>query len=103
MAYHRIKLRRDEQTTAVTCPYAISGVCYRRGCIFIPHQHCLSKSEFDKRLKIAMNKQSSKKQKFVKRAKIDKEHYPINKIKIMNSTAYGIIIHERGFGKKHER
>ena len=101
MAYHRIKLRRDEQTTAVICPYAVSGVCYRRGCIFIPHQRCLSKSEFDKRLKIAMNKQSSKKQKFVKRAKIDKEHYPIKKI--INSDIYGFIIHERGFGKKHER
>lgn len=92
MAYHRIKLRRDEQTTAVTCPYAVSGICYRRGCIFIPHQQCLSKSEFDKRLKIAMNKQSSKKQKFVKRAKIDEKLY----IKVVNSSSYGKIINKRG-------
>lgn len=66
--YHKIKLRRDEQTTAVTCPYAVSGICHRRGCIFIPHQRCLNKREYDRRIAIAKN-MSSKKQKFVKRAK----------------------------------
>lgn len=86
MAYHRIKLRRDEQTTAVTCPYAVSGICYRRGCIFIPHQHCLNKREFDKRMAKAKNMSS-------------KKHYPIKKI--INSSTYGIMISERGFGMKH--
>ena len=65
--YHKIKLRRDEQYVAVTCPYAVSGICHRSGCIFIPHQQCMTKREYDKRIAIAKN-MSSKHQKFVKRA-----------------------------------
>lgn len=101
MAYHKIKLRNDESYKPVVCPYSVSGICYRRGCIFIPHQQCLSKREYDKRLKVAMNKQSSKKQKFVKRAKIDKKHYDVNKI-INNNHFYEFIMGEKGDGK-HER
>ena len=91
MAYHKIKLRNDESYKPVVCPYADSGICYRRGCIFIPHQHCLNKREYDKRMAKAKNI-SSKNQKFVKRAKTDEELC----IKVVNSSSYGKIINKRG-------
>ena len=28
------------------CPYKVSGICYRRGCIFHPQQPCMKDDEF---------------------------------------------------------
>lgn len=36
-----------------TCPYAVSGVCYRKGCIYLPSMDCLTVDEYKQRLKYA--------------------------------------------------
>lgn len=25
----------------LTCPYMVSGVCHRKGCIYLPEQQCM--------------------------------------------------------------
>lgn len=37
----------------VKCPYNVSGICYRKGCIYRPHLKCMTKREYDRRLTIA--------------------------------------------------
>ena len=44
-----------------TCPYMVSGVCYRNGCIYLPSMECMKINEFRERMKFA------KKKKVVKR------------------------------------
>lgn len=34
-----------------TCPYMVSDICYRTGCIYKPHMNCMSIHEFRNRLK----------------------------------------------------
>ena len=29
------------------CPYKESGLCYRKGCIYIPQMDCMKKREYD--------------------------------------------------------
>lgn len=31
----------------ISCPYKLSGLCYRKGCIHIPHLSCMKKREYD--------------------------------------------------------
>ena len=44
------------------CPHEESGVCHRRGCIYIPRMDCLTEREYKHRLKIAkkMKKKGNK-------------------------------------------
>lgn len=39
-----------------TCPYKVSGICYRDGCIYLPSMDCIKKSELNRRLKYAKKK-----------------------------------------------
>jgi len=41
-----------------TCPYMVSGICHRRGCIYLPPMDCLKEDEYRHRINIAkkMNK-----------------------------------------------
>lgn len=51
-----------------SCPYMDSGICYRKGCIYMPDLQCMKSEEFKQRLSIA-KKLSKKHKKSVKRAK----------------------------------
>lgn len=31
----------------ITCPYKLSGLCYRDGCIHLPELKCMKKYEFN--------------------------------------------------------
>ena len=54
-----------------TCPYMVSGVCHRNGCIYLPNFDCLKEDEFRHRMKIA-KKMSREIKKSAKRGKISK-------------------------------
>lgn len=34
-----------------TCPYRVSGICYHKTCIYIPHLDCMKINEYRNRLK----------------------------------------------------
>lgn len=40
---HKIKLRKAQKNETIICPYAVSGRCYRNGCIFKPEMDCLKR------------------------------------------------------------
>lgn len=46
-------VRKDKKMEKITCPYAVSGVCYRKGCIYLPSMDCLTVDEYKQRLKYA--------------------------------------------------
>ena len=37
----------------VKCPYESSGICYRKGCIYIPNLDCMNTHELNNRMKYA--------------------------------------------------
>lgn len=39
-----------------TCPYMVSGICYRKGCIYIPNMECMKKDELNRRMKFVKHK-----------------------------------------------
>lgn len=43
-----------------TCPYMVSGLCYRRGCIYKPHQMCMTFREYKNRLSYVKKKKAVK-------------------------------------------
>lgn len=50
---HKIKLRKSSKYETIVCPYAVSGICYRTGCIFKPQMDCMKINEFKTRLNYA--------------------------------------------------
>lgn len=52
----------------IACPYKLSGLCYRKGCIHIPELDCMKKAEYDSIMKSA-RKYLKKKKKHVKGGK----------------------------------
>jgi len=62
MGIHPYLLERNIMIKETTkCPYSVSGICYRRTCIYLPDMKCLKENEFKTRLSIA--KKYSKKHK----------------------------------------
>lgn len=68
---HKIKLRLEHRTNVVCCPYQKDGLCYRKGCIHLPHYNCMSKGEYDHLIAIYNRYRQSKKSKFRKVGKKD--------------------------------
>ena len=60
---HKIKLRRTRKFESVVCPYSVSGICHRNGCIFKPEMDCMKEHEFKMRLAYA-KKMSKGKRKY---------------------------------------
>lgn len=50
---HKIKLRKSQRSEPVICPYAVSGICHRDGCIYLPPMSCMTEREYRNRLKYA--------------------------------------------------
>lgn len=50
---HKIKLRKATKNESVTCPYNVSGLCHRNGCIYLPHMECMKIGEYRHRMEIA--------------------------------------------------
>ena len=46
------------------CPYSVSGICYRRTCIYLPDMKCLKEREFKTRLAVAKNLSKKHKKSF---------------------------------------
>lgn len=53
-------VRKDINMEKPTCPYMVSGICYRKGCIYIPHQQCMTIREYKNRLQFVKKKKAVK-------------------------------------------
>ena len=48
------------------CPYMESGLCHRSGCIYRPSFNCMSKHEFNKRMKYVKKGKKNNERKGIK-------------------------------------